>query len=510
MKTLRACLILLLGLGLLTNGCAAKSDDSKTEPAVSIDGGTPGRDRDAAPDGSQTTIVSQPLDWDRALRLVEPQDLNPDPRILEVNLDARMIKREIRPGIMTDVWAYDGSVPGPILRLNVGDRLIVNFTNNLPEATTVHWHGMRLPLDMDGVPDVSQPPVKRGGTFRYDFVVRDPGLFWYHPHFNSAGQTGDGLYGAILVTDPAQPRFGDELVMVLSDISVDDQGKLRPHDIGGPVGTLFGREGDVLLVNGQVKPVLKARVGVRQRWRVLNAAKSRYFQLAAAGQGFFRIGGDTGLLETPIAIERPVVTAAERMDLVWTPQGTPGTEIPLRWVPNDRGYGTVFARPEEIIATIKLVDDATVVPPPLPATGAMPFVPHNLVGARVTDIKLTRNDVNGAFFLGINNKAFGGKDHIPARLGEVNVWNIENLIDWAHPFHLHGFFFQVIEQNGKAVTPLEWKDTIDVPAKDKDNPNKGKIKVAVVFDDRPGNWMFHCHILDHADAGMMGMVAVTK
>jgi FtsP/CotA-like multicopper oxidase with cupredoxin domain len=109
--------------------------------------------------------------------------------------------------------------------------------------------------------------------------------------------------------------------------------------------------------------------------------------------------------------------------------------------------------------------------------------------------------VDGKFALGINGKA--SSEHLHGRVGETQVWTLVNTINFAHPFHLHGFFFQVLDQSGQAPGQPEWKDTVDVPV-------KGVVKVAIKYDDRPGTWMFHCHILDHADAGMMGMLVLEE
>lgn len=202
----------------------------------------------------------QPSGWDKDLRLPESVDINPDPHVVEINLDARVASVEIAPGIRADAWTYDGGLPGPLIRAHVGDRVIVHFTNHLPEPTTVHWHGLRVPIQMDGVPDVSQPPVPNGGTFTYDFVVPDAGLYWYHQHVMSAAQVGFGLYGALLVEDPdEQVGVADETVLVLSDIGVDSHGKLDSPDSGGSTGMVFGREGSYVLVNGRVKPRLLVR-----------------------------------------------------------------------------------------------------------------------------------------------------------------------------------------------------------------------------------------------------------
>ena len=187
----------------------------------------------------------QPAGWDAGVRLREAADVNPDPHVVEITLEARVARVEIAEGVSLDAWTYNGGVPGPLIRVHVGDRLVVHFVNRLPQPTTVHWHGLRIPIQMDGVPDVSQPDVKPGESFTYDFTVPDAGLFWYHPHVMSAAQVGFGLYGALLVEDPAEQRtvgVADELVMVLSDMSIVPAGhSSRPMpEVDRDV---FGREG---------------------------------------------------------------------------------------------------------------------------------------------------------------------------------------------------------------------------------------------------------------------------
>jgi FtsP/CotA-like multicopper oxidase with cupredoxin domain len=150
--------------------------------------------------------VSQPEGWDDDLALTIPEDLNPDPDILEIELEAVIREMEILPGKMTPVWTYNGVLPGPLIKAKVGDRVIVHFKNNLPESTSIHWHGLRVPNDQDGVPGFTMDPVTPGGGFTYDFIMPDAGTYWYHPHVNSAAQVGWGLYGPLIVEDPADPK----------------------------------------------------------------------------------------------------------------------------------------------------------------------------------------------------------------------------------------------------------------------------------------------------------------
>jgi FtsP/CotA-like multicopper oxidase with cupredoxin domain len=450
-----------------------------------------------------SSAPSQPPEWDATVRLQSATDVNADPHIFETNLTARVGNVELVAGKPTPVWSYDGALPGPFMRLSKGDDLIVHFRNDLPAPTTIHWHGLRIPAAMDGVPGHSQAEVLPGGSFTYEFVVPDPGLYWYHPHVDSAEQVGFGLYGAILVDDPEEPKdLGDEVVMVLSDIAVNDAGALENPDSGGDFGTLFGREGNVLLVNGRRNPVMQARAGLRQRWRIVNAAKSRYFQIALKNHSFTRIGGDGGRIESPVESEMLVLTPGERADVLVVPRGAPGTTLVVRWVPFDRGYGTTFNRPEEELFRIHLDNEPIATPTPLPPLGRT-ISPIEPSSATTVSLELTKNDENGQLAMGINGIPSWKAMPLQAMVGETQVFVLKNTMDFAHPFHLHGFFFQVLDDNGAPTHPLEWKDTIDVPVHE-------TKRFVVTYDSRPGMWMFHCHILDHADAGMMGMLELHK
>lgn len=449
--------------------------------------------------GEAADPPGQPAGWDDAIAMTPTPDDNADPSVFEMNLDARVADVDLVPGGKTPAWTYGGGLPGPFIRAKVGDRLVVHFRNDLPEPTTVHWHGIRLPAAMDGTPEHSQPEVAPGETFTYDFVLPDAGLFWYHPHVHSAAQVGFGLYGALLVDDPTEPKdLGDELVLVLSDMGVRDDGTIEDPTSGGNFGTLFGREGNVLLVNGKVDPVVMARSGLRQRWRLVNAAKSRYFQLAMAGHTFTRIGGDGGFIEKPVESSMFVLAPGERADVLVTPHGSKGQTIPVRWVPFDRGYGTTFNRPEEQAFRVQIADapeaEATAVPDTSRTISAL-----DVSAATSVALELTSTEVNGSVVMGINGVPSWEAMPLPAMVGETQVFAVKNAMDFAHPFHVHGFFFQPLDENLAPLHPMEWKDTINVAVKE-------TARFAVRYDDRPGMWMFHCHILDHADVGMMGMI----
>ncbi|MGV3590314.1 MAG: multicopper oxidase family protein [Gammaproteobacteria bacterium] len=442
--------------------------------------------------------VPQPDGWDSELTMQQPRDLNPDPHILEIDLEAVITPMEIVPGKTTPVWTYNGLLPGPQLKLNVGDRLIVHFTNKLEDETTIHWHGLRVPNAMDGAPGFTQDPIPPGGTFTYDFIVPDAGTFWYHPHSDSAAQVGYGLYGALIVNDPADPAvFGDELVLMLSDMSINDDGSFQAPNSGGSFGDLFGREGNVLLVNGKVMPTLQMRQGKQQRWRVINATRARYFSLRYNRAPMIRLGGDNGLMARSESINQLVLTPGERADYVFTPPDAPGTEDVFKWYPVDRGYGTTYLRVSEPIMNMVTVDLPAVTPETIP-TELRTIEPIDISGAAEQEINMTIDlSGNDVVVMGFNDLPHDHAVPIVAHVGETQVWHVKNGTDFSHPFHVHGFFFQVLDENRVP----EWKDTVDVP-------HHSELTLAVRFDDRPGMWMYHCHILDHAEVGMMGHLQV--
>ena len=290
----------------------------------------------------------------------------------------------------------------------------------------------------------------------------------------------------------------DEAVLVLSDVAIDDDdGTLLPSDSGGDLATLFGREGNHVLVNGRERPVIRARNGVPLRLRIVNAAIARYFQLSMVRHRFTVIGGDAGIVPAPRETSAPLIVPGQRSDLIVVPRGNHGETIWIRWVPYDRGYGSTEFRDEVDVLGIELVGEPANVP--LPEIPARAVEPLSLDGATTFDVELTQEVVDDRLRMGIDGVPSWESSPVVARIGETHVWTLRNTMDWAHPIHLHGYFFQAIDPRGNVLP--EWLDTIDVPV-------DGLARFVVRYDDRPGTWMLHCHVLDHADAGMMGMIQV--
>ncbi len=439
--------------------------------------------------------------WDREVAQVPLADEDPAPDVVQVTLEARVSNVEIEPGQSVELWTYNGSLPGPLIRAQVGDKLRVHFTNLLPEPTTIHWHGLEVPADMDGA-GVDQGIVAPGDSFDYEFVVPHAGTYWYHPHVNSSAQVWRGLYGALVVDDATQPELGAETVLVLSDISFEADGVITSPESNGSLGDFFGREGHILLVNGRVLPTLRARNGDALRLRVINAAVSRYFLLQVDGHLLTRVGGDGGLLARPEARPEVLLVPGERADIVLVPNGKVGSTLLLRAAPYSRFLCGAACGQEESLLEIAIVTGQGRAPA-LPSTlRAIPAL--DMGDAIAQDIDFTQGKVKGDPVLGINGQAYPENPfELHALVGQTQLWNVGNATDYDHPFHLHGFRFQVLTRDGSAPEVAEWKDTLNIPA-------RSRAQIGVQFDDRPGMWMIHCHILDHAKIGMMGMLHLTR
>jgi len=472
-------------VGLTAVSLFACSSDAKEDSAVS------------EPDPNPGSLRTQPEGWTDGVALPLPVDLNDDPDILEVEIEARLESIEVVPGVLTEMWTYNGSVPGPLLRAKKGDRLIVHFTNNLPEPTTIHWHGLRVPSEMDGTEAV-QSPVLPGGEFLYDFTLPDAGTFWYHPHVNSGAQVGYGLYGGIAVSDATESVQEQEVVLVLSDVSLDVDGQLLPGDHNGWFGDYFGREGEHILVNGKLNPLLKMRPGVSARFRVINAARSKFFGTEIPSGAMVRVGGDAGLSDRPLPLDQLVVVASERAEvLVTLSEDAEGVlHVPFQDV--DR-FNTGLPLPDAPLFRIEAEGEPVEPSAPLPEIlGEVEEL--DLEGALEREIELGETEdgqmtINGSVFPGIEDTPHVGY------VGDTEVWTVTNTTEYPHPFHLHGFAFQVLDVGGVPWPVREWKDTASIPA-------KSTLRFAVEYDNRPGLWMFHCHILGHAKLGMMSLLDI--
>lgn len=427
----------------------------------------------------------------------------------------------------TAVWAYDGTVPGPELRVRQGQPVRITVVNKLTEDTTVHWHGIRLPNAMDGVPGLTQKPIRPGESFVYEFTPPDAGTFWYHPHADTLQQIGRGLAGALIVEEPEPVAVDRDLLWVIEDWRLDDQGRIAGGFGNRMEAGMSGRIGNTVTLNGRVAKAVSVKAGERVRLRLVNAVLARIVGLRFVGHKPVVVAHD-GQPCQPHSPEdgRIVLGPAMRADLIIDMTGKPG-----------ESYRVIDDFYEDL--AYKLVDltyDAgkpareprSEAPPRLPAN---PLPEPDLAVAERHKIALQGGMMGGMGMMSgggmmgrsgmmggmgmtghdgatwaMNGMAMtgDGQPNMPPlftiQRGKTCVLALRNETAWWHPMHLHGHSFRVISRNGKPNPRKEWRDTVLVPPRE-------TAELAFVADN-PGEWMFHCHVTDHQEAGMMGVIRV--
>lgn len=439
--------------------------------------------------------------------------------LLSVNLTAAE-QRVPLAGSAATLFSYNQQVPGPLWEARAGDTVQVTLTNRLAAPTNLHFHGLHIPPT--GQADNVFLAIPPGEQQRYEFTVPDRhpgGLFWYHPHYHGsvAEQVFGGLAGGWIirgaVDDIPEIRAAKEAILVLQDFDLDRRGRRREPM---PMFRRWGREGNVITVNGDRPPELTLPQSGLLRLRLLNASASRIYRLRLDNHPWFLIGLDGGTLSEPVELEIDLILApGERADLL-----VPGTRSPDRYallsLPYDRGIADMMAgmggghpgrgmmgerdrssdRPFTL-ATLTYGEPTT--PVPLPQR-LIPFSPLSEPSQR-REFVLDHGIDQGQFFL-INGRAFA-HDRIDTtvRLGTVEDWRIINQAGMDHPFHIHTNAFQVLTQNGQPFPFPVWKDVINVKAYQ-------AVDLRIAFTEFPGKTVYHCHILDHEDQGMMGVLDI--
>lgn len=436
----------LLGLLLLT-GCPSASDVAP--------------DPTPAPVGPR--MVASPA---------EPEDLDPAEDVLHVELVAAPTDDALvgQPG-----YAYNGQVPGPTLRARVGDTLVVDLQNDLPTPTTIHWHGVHVPWVMDGVPWMMEP-VPPGGSTTITFPLEQAGTFWYHPHFDTASQVDLGLYGVLVVEDPSEPAVPDA-VLVFDDAGEEEAAGTHTHADDLP---------DRWLVNGVAGGVLEAPDGEPLRARLVNASNIAY--LALRWPGMRVLAHDQGLLP---ALEQPdvlILAPGDRAEVEWLVTG----ELAVQAGPFSLHGGDAGGEPETVL---------TVRGGAAPAAAAWPFVPRDPPqDPGRTDVRYVFQG-DGEQWM-INGETFPDVTIPSLPLDAETVLEVRNVSPTRHPFHLHGHSFEVLSDGDGPATTYRLEDTIDVGIRE-------VVRLRLVADN-PGDWMVHCHLLPHADQGMMTVLRVLE
>ncbi|MGS0683672.1 multicopper oxidase family protein [Nakamurella sp. GG22] len=475
--------------------------------------------------------------------LLQPDIISSRRGSLDVRLEAGM-GTGLLAGRSATTLRYNGGVPGPTLHLMPGDHLGIDLVNGLDEPTNLHTHGLQV--SPNGNSDNPFVVVQPGETFHYDYRIptdHPTGTFWYHPHHHGmvADQVYGGLYGAIIIGDTVPADT--ERVLVISDLTLDGDGTVPPVSA---MQRRFGREGELVLINGQLRPELTAVAGTRERWRIVNACVSRYLHLRLDGQDLLLLGIDLPL-EEPYDVTQVLLAPGNRADLLVDIR--PGSST-LQAVPYDRvapgmgmpgmgsggmgsggmgsggmgsggmgsggmgsggmgggGMGGASAHPAPIdLAVLTVTGDAPPSGEPAPAPTS-PRVPRirgaDVVERRTLTLAMGMDMAESSpFSFTIDDRHFD-PDRVDQRAarGAVEEWTIINTSEMDHPFHLHVWPMQVVRIDGTHVESPTWQDVVTVPA-------RSSTVVRIRFDRYAGRTVYHCHVLDHEDLGMMGVLQV--
>lgn len=408
----------------------------------------------------------------------------------------------------TELWSFDAAFPGRSLRARQGDRLAVTVKNALPQPTAVHWHGLRLENAMDGVPGVTQKPIGTGDTFEYDFTLPDAGTYWYHSHAKSMEQVERGLYGPLIIDETDPPDVDQDISLLLDDIRLEQDGTIAPFDNFHDLSHA-GRIGNLWLANGQIDPSYPVRRGERLRLRLINAANARVFTLGLQGMDGWIVALDGMPLAKPERLTEELVMApAQRIDLI-VDVTTDADEAFLITYERDGGYA---------ITNFPVSGPSAAARSGIIALPANPDHPINLENARTATLLVEGGAMGGmraarvdgqdldartlagrGLFWALNGGA--GRPDTPLlelSLGETARIGMANNTAFPHAMHLHGMHFAEVLPNG-GLGPL--RDTILL------NPQETR---EIAFQaHNPGDWLFHCHMLAHHQAGMGTWIRVT-
>lgn len=430
------------------------------------------------------------------------------PGTFQGKLTAAPVTLPFIPGhASTEFWAYNGSLPGPLIELFEGDTVEITFVNQLKQPSTIHWHGLPVPPEQDGNP---LDPVPPGGSriYRFNLPEGSAGTYWYHPHphQHTAEQAFRGLAGPLVVRSRKDPLTAlPERLLVISDLKLDRYAAIAPNDEND---WMNGREGQFALVNAQRQPVLPFDFGGRERWRIWNACSARYLKLTLPGSTLTLVGTDGGLLEAAQAgLTEYLLAPAQRVELI-VDAGSRRDKVELTANVYPRGkMGNVA--PDQImpLLTVDFTAVTTKVQAALPAhLGSVDDLGQTSTHKQVV-FSESMSMVNGRhsmLFL-INDQEYDmQRIDLVSRLNEVELWEIVNRTDMDHPLHVHGTQFQVVEREFEGVvTPAPfraWQDTVNLRANE-------IVRIKTV-QRWPGLRMFHCHILEHEAMGMMGQLKV--
>lgn len=421
----------------------------------------------------------------------------------------------LRDGTATNVWRFGNAAGAAMLDVTEGQRVRIDVRNQLSEDTTVHWHGLDVPSDQDGHPHMIIAPMS-SRVYEFTLPKGSAGTYWYHPHPHNrvATQVAKGLAAPLIVRsndDPVAAAGVPEQVLMFTALELDEHGQIAAQTMNEQMN---GREGNVLLVNDQYQPVLTVAPNSMLRLRLINASNARYLRLTfGKNTPMVVIAADGGLIERPQPAQTELLLApAERMEVCVTFRRS----AMLQALPYEKGWmdgGMGWAVPKRAVLDVMAVQLAgsAVATPLLPKKLRVikplgkPIRTRRFVLTENMQMSMVDGQHNMLMEFMINGRMFDmNRVDFTMKVGEVELWEIVNQTDMDHPFHVHGSQFQVVSVEEKGVvTPypyLAWKDTV--------NTRAGQIVRLKIKQSQPGLRMYHCHILEHEDLGMMGQFDV--
>ena len=485
-----------------------------------------------------------------SIPLVRPRELLEPADGDTIRLEAAPARRRLR-GRDVVMYAFNGQQPGPLVHVRQGMTVNVNFVNRTELPTAVHWHGIRLDNRFDGVPHLTQEPVMPGDSFHYEIRFPDAGIYWYHPHHREDIQQDLGLYGNLLVRDADgwSPVHREEIVM-LDDLLLGEAG-LVPYGEERTTHALMGRFGNVLLINGEPAPAwsLDVRSGEVVRFFFTNVANTRTFNVSFPGARMKVVGSDIGRYEQEAWVESVVIAPAERyvVDVAFDSAGTApllnrvqaidhafGVFFPeedtlgvvrVADTPAEPDYASTFdrlrrhedvvedvaryrehfTREPDLTLTLTMKDEGLPFPlvslmrldtlffNPVEWSGTMPMMDWLPTSEEVT--WTLRDEATG-----LENEEITWQFEVGDLVRIRMVNDRHTLHAMAHPIHIHGQRFLVLDVNGRPTTNHVWKDTVLIPV--------GGVVELLLEVTNPGMWMIHCHIAEHLEAGMKTVFAV--
>ena len=435
----------------------------------------------------------------------------------EYRIEIAQVRWELKPGLTTVAWAYGGTVPGTPIIVRPGERVKVEVVNRLPDATNIHWHGLVLPNDQDG-PFLEIGP---GAAFSYDFSAGESGTYWYHPHMMPVlPQLDRGLYAPFIILAPEDGRYSGDHTYILDDWLLD----VRGRRLEGVAAGEMERFGNVETVNGKTDEAIEPLVlksGELHKLRFINASTAAVHTLLTDGPLFRVTHTDGHPLGIPYLTDRIVLAPGERIDAELFASGKEGDRFRIVSTRADLGiaipviYGK--GRVPEVASPFVPPDSANKPTPSgtkpdftLELSTAMGMMGGGMMGGGSMDHGMGGGGMGGGGSgmtrWTINGRSFPATEVIEVIAGKAVTMRFYNKDTMSlmmghrmdHPMHIHGTKFRVLSINGTVPKGEIWKDTIPVPA-------GGWVDIAFVMQN-PGDWVLHCHVIDHEDGGMMAIV----